>query len=364
MAPLLYHHLKHARIELFLPIQRTLQGLYLRHRRANRIRTDLLRQILVACDAAEVPVLVLKGAALAQLVYPDPALRPMSDLDLLVRPADAPRAQSVLARLGFQTPAPADQSLRHRHLAPAVRSVEGLQIPVEIHYRLSSTYLDNLIAYAQARFRIRMAPSRRDWDLFDRLFERSTAFTLGDITARTMGPQDMLPYLCQHLLSHVNVWDLARLIWMADLVSYAEQFAEEIDWDLVRSRAPEVLGTLSLLHFLTPLSKTLLDQAGLKIGRAPRQIGADFQGWPRTRRKHWSGEGFWHIIRETLLPSDWWLRLRYGVSGERSLFWYRWVRHPLHMLGQVIRAGLERIGWPTPFELAGQRLPLDHDQER
>ncbi len=44
-----------------------------------------LERILAALAAgAEIPVIVLKGAALAQTVYPDPALRPMGDLDLLV----------------------------------------------------------------------------------------------------------------------------------------------------------------------------------------------------------------------------------------------------------------------------------------
>jgi hypothetical protein len=57
------------------------------------------------------------------------------------------------------------------------------------------------------------------------------------------------------------------------------------------------------------------------------------------------------------LPSEWWLRLRYKLGGDRSLFWYRWLRHPLHILGQVVRASLERLGWPTPGQLAEGRGP-------
>ena len=40
---------------------------------------------------AGVPFLVLKGAALAHLVYGDPRLRPMRDVDLLIRKADGRR---------------------------------------------------------------------------------------------------------------------------------------------------------------------------------------------------------------------------------------------------------------------------------
>ncbi len=38
-----------------------------------------------AFDAAGIPIVVLKGSALAQCFYPDPSWRPFSDLDLLVR---------------------------------------------------------------------------------------------------------------------------------------------------------------------------------------------------------------------------------------------------------------------------------------
>ena len=57
------------------------------------------------------------------------------------------------------------------------------------------------------------------------------------------------------------------------------------------------------------------------------------------------------MLRDTLFPSEWWLRLRYKLSSTHSLFWYRWVRHPLYILGQTARAILERLGWPTHSEL-------------
>ena len=43
-----------------------------------------LRKALEALQAQDIPVIVLKGAALAESVYGDIGLRPMSDLDLLV----------------------------------------------------------------------------------------------------------------------------------------------------------------------------------------------------------------------------------------------------------------------------------------
>ena len=173
----------------------------------------------------------------------------------------------------------------------------------------------------------------------------------------TLCYEDMLGHVCLHMISHVNVWDYARLIWVADLVSLAERFASEIDWARVRRDTPAVLDTLSLLHFSTPLSDDLLSQASIRVGRAPRGIGLDYQGWPRVQGKRWREVGFRQVLRYTLLPSEWWLRLRYKLGSTRPLFWYRWVRHPLYVVAHVIRSLLERLGWPSPLDLVKGRTP-------
>lgn len=45
---------------------------------------------------------VFKGPLLAALLYPNPALRPMQDLDIMVRKADVRRVQKELYRLGYE----------------------------------------------------------------------------------------------------------------------------------------------------------------------------------------------------------------------------------------------------------------------
>ena len=77
---------------------------------------------------AGVPFLVLKGAALAHLVYGDPRLRPMRDVDLLIRKADAGRALDVLTRCGFRPGGIAVPS-RHHHLQGMARTRRGRPSP-------------------------------------------------------------------------------------------------------------------------------------------------------------------------------------------------------------------------------------------
>jgi hypothetical protein len=362
VAPLLYVHLKAAGVQLPLSTRRELQGLYVRHRQANRVRMRLLGDVIAAYQSAGIAALILKGAALCQLVYPEPGLRPMSDIDILVAPSQARRAQQVLANLGFDAPRPPGAAFSHRHLHAATINREGVSVAVEIHHRLFSDYWDNARAYVHNRFVAYIpagvtAPASTPgaasgWQGIPELTGQPQSFSLGDLTLYTLGYEDTLGYLCRHLTSHVNVWDFARLIWVADVVSFAERFAGAVDWRLVRRCYPAVLDTLSLLHFLTPLSAELLGLAGIKIGSAPQGIGMEFQGWPRVPLGTGGKRGSLRLLRDTLLPSEWWLRLRYALGSGRSLFWYRWVRHPLYMVGHVARAFLERLGWPTPLELA------------
>ncbi len=57
-----------------------------------------------ALDAAGIPFVALKGAALGAALYAAPALRPMTDVDLLVTPAARERALAALAAAGFVRP--------------------------------------------------------------------------------------------------------------------------------------------------------------------------------------------------------------------------------------------------------------------
>lgn len=70
--------------------------------RARRLQ-ETLESVVLALRAAGVEVVALKGAVLASFHYPDPALRPMGDLDLLLKdPRDLARATEALGGAGWR----------------------------------------------------------------------------------------------------------------------------------------------------------------------------------------------------------------------------------------------------------------------
>jgi len=315
LEPLLYAHLQAAGISIPPHVEQQLQMRTMQHAHANHVRSKMLAQILGAFQSAGIQALVLKGAALAHLVYPRPELRVMRDVDLLVRAPEADRAQSLLLELGFHPPTydlPAD----HAHLPAVKKVVEGLPVSVEMHRQLFSadTHL-GVITY-------------------DDLAPLAQSFGLYGATAYTLGREDMLWHVYAHAFATPLTYEPLRLVWAADLVSLVEAWVDVMDWDTVQRRYRRAFNALPMLHHLTPWSDGVLERLSLDVPRVPGGTGQVFQGWPRFSLAAQREKGYWGILRDSFYPPEWWLRMHYGVgSNPASLWWMRLVRHPLHILG-------------------------------
>lgn len=60
-----------------------------------------LISILTAFESRGIKYFLLKGTALSGILYPDPLVRPMLDLDLMILPQDAHRARGTMRDLGY-----------------------------------------------------------------------------------------------------------------------------------------------------------------------------------------------------------------------------------------------------------------------
>ncbi len=130
VAPLLYAGWKRAGFPTGLPAseQLQLQQAYLQSAGRSTLYLNELAKIRERFARLGIDCLPLKGAALAGRLYPDPATRPMSDLDLLVRPAQLRPALAALRSLGYSLENFTYHAVLWGH-APAAP-------PVELHWSL------------------------------------------------------------------------------------------------------------------------------------------------------------------------------------------------------------------------------------
>ncbi len=226
-------------------------------RRMRRLHADLA-EILEVFAAGRIPIMPLKGSLLSARDYPDPALRPMADLDLLVRPSDMAQAQDALAELGYVR---VSASWKHQEYGrPGNLEV----VDFEFEHPENPRKLDLHVAVGE----MLAGPSV---DVTARLWESA-------LPGKLLGHPAWIPAnetLWLHLLIHTNanIWGLAgRLINLYDLALIPPP-----------ERLPPVDGrfTYLALHLLErvfpdPSLAPLVEQAGAGLEPAFLDFAASF----------------------------------------------------------------------------------------
>jgi hypothetical protein len=101
LAPLLAYRLRGRDVPGDDDFQENLRALVPEVLAANLVRRKLYEEFRDKFAAAGVPALPIKGVDVAFAVYPSPACRPMTDVDILVSPDSTEAAVKILEREGF-----------------------------------------------------------------------------------------------------------------------------------------------------------------------------------------------------------------------------------------------------------------------
>lgn len=311
LAPLLKRHVDAAGHPLPKQARRVLQSLALRSGQANRIRNEAVAVLLERCRRQGVEVLLVKGIALANLIYSEPGLRPMRDVDLLAAEADLAKIREIAGELGYLPEVRQDIPADFYHLVPLVAKVEGMPITIEIHR--------NLLPYHAGY---------PPWPL-ERSLAASQPLTVGGCAARTLCLEEMLLHVYLHGFRSPLTYEPYRLVHLADLVTLIEQRLTAIDWPKVRALFPALQPVLSALHWLTPWSEEVAQRLDLDVVRSPQRPGEPYRGWPLRRLRSGKISDIAQLLDNTLLPSPWWLQVYYGCRPGRQLLRARLVEHPL-----------------------------------
>lgn len=101
----------------------------------NQQRWQVFQEIKRLLDTHQIEVIPLKGLALAFTLYPQEALRPMGDIDLLIHPEKVYRARNILIDHGAK-PLHVALSKAHEQVHAHVAALSWKGIMVEPHQRL------------------------------------------------------------------------------------------------------------------------------------------------------------------------------------------------------------------------------------
>jgi hypothetical protein len=283
----------------------------MQHTHMNNIRARALTQILALFGAEKIDLLLLKGIALAHAVYPRPGLRPMTDIDLLLSPANAKQGQAILTELGFR-PAVSSGPPSAHHLPIVQRQIEGVDVYIELHHNLNR----------------RLLPETS----FETLHSKARQTIVNDLQAYTLSYEDMLAHTYNHMVD--APFQAFRLIWLADMISLVERFADEMDWDHL---SPRIHNALASINWLTPFKLprpqvVIANPEGVKQSRRAAQL----RGWPFNVTPAQNDTEYANNIPKAFFPSAWWLRLYYGLSLDHWLIGVR-AYHFLHLFWWVLQ---------------------------
>jgi hypothetical protein len=251
VAPLLYSRVKKFNGTVTIipdAILQKLQKIHFSSAVKNVLLYDGLSEVCSALASEDIEVAILKGAHLAGIVYDDVALRPMTDLDILVKQKDLFKVERILLRMGYGPsgrPGIEEQCAKHHHLIPFTKQGKP---PIEVHWT---------ICPVGSPFRI---------DMND-IWGRAKKTTLAGATVFLLSPEDLLMHMCLHI-SFNHKFNCFTIKNMCDISEIITRYGNDIDWERLVSIAGNS-GITRYIYVALSLTETLLGvemPSGIRCG--------------------------------------------------------------------------------------------------
>jgi len=271
------------------------------------------RKVRKALSGTNIPVILLKGAAYAQIGLPMARGRSFADLDIMVRHGDLERAETALAAAGWLTFKidPYDQRYYRRwmHEIPPMRH-PARDIELDVHHGILP-------------LTSRLKPNP------DLLWDQATALAMAPF--HVLGPEDMLLHSAAHLLHDGEIrGELSGLLDLHDLIG---QFtAEPGFWTRLMERA-DALQLGRPLHYGLSLCRSLFATV---IPPEALQAAGQFAPNPTTN-------ALVQTLAKRALEPRYPLRRPATVSGWLLYLRSHWLRMPPGLLSaHLLRKALRR----------------------
>lgn len=225
LLPLLYKRL--SVMSKPVPHLLKLKGIYLQSLFKNSQLFHRFFLILAEMKKMEIPVILLKGMALAAAYYEDVGTRAMNDIDFLVREQDVEKTLQFLKMRGWQSVLGSKLNKPSKHIHSLdLRNQEGYEL--DVHWR----------AFYQC-----------SWDGADlSLWEHADEVVFKGATLSILNPTQQIIHNCAHGVR----WNaISSIRWIVDVMKILEKRSSSINWELLISESSARNLSLTMLHTLS-----------------------------------------------------------------------------------------------------------------
>jgi hypothetical protein len=294
--PLLWYHMN--RLDAAEDVPHEVAGYLDAWSRISRVRSTLmfneLRALTQILDTSGVAYFLLKGSALAPTLYPDPLLRPMFDLDVMVHPEHVGRVRRLLRDRGFM----------HAFWNPESNAVVPVPDNQLVEYREDHYELPIFLRLAHARVDVPPALIPRTWrrkhlkcyvgprsiasfPLFvDVHVNLSLHFDLDDVwhdvahadvfgrQTPIQSPTGMVWFLAARLYNEAFQLNTCKLSMLGDLHAILSHWGHQIDWPWLERTTSKYGMQAAMFYVLAQLRNMGAEVPGEMLDRLqPNRLG-------------------------------------------------------------------------------------------
>jgi hypothetical protein len=304
-----------------------------------------LSKVLKAFKRAGIDTIVLKGAFLAEKIYPNIGLRPMSDLDLLIKEKDLTKVKNELTGLMYS-------NIFHTKYYEQLQTVlsnehlfvhKNKEIRIDLHWN---------ILPPESPYKIDIS----------KLWENAKSINIANVETLVLAPEDLLQHLCLHLDNHINYSTPAAQHFKnyCDIAEVTMHYREIINWSyfLQSSKSYGIENPIyrglsiadkyfeafipgDVLNALEPAKSNTFD--GLMQDNSNKK-----NKWKRIKfymklEKVNGIRNKLYLLSGYIFPSKEFMMYHYSIENEKKVYIYYLIRS-----GRVLRQGL-RILWKLPY---------------
>lgn len=356
ISPLLYWNLSKISDDKAVPheVVKSLKKMYYSNLARNILFYDELSKILTAFNKAGIDIIVLKGAFLAEEIYKNIGLRPMSDIDLLIKEENLQKTKMEFTKLMYST----DVYPTSTH--EKFQTVLSNELPFVHQYKNIFIEIHWDIQPPQSPYKIEI----------NKLWKNAKPVKIAGIETLTFAPEDLLQHLCLHVDKHVNTSRAPPAKPLRDYCDIAEvtrHYKDTINWNyLLQSSkdykiedpifqglniAKKYFGAFvpdNVLSVLEPVKSRIVFKEIFK-GTKEGNLEKNYQ-WNEVRyimnlKKLDGALNKSRIIFGGIFPSKEYMIYRYSITNKKQVYIYYLIR-----LGTAFQRGLT-ILWQLPHYL-------------